>query len=73
MPDDDTLTPASRDDLVQALAYGLTHRTNGKPHRAAGDAMARIAADTLVQHLEMCGFVVMKRPPGKLHSTPTKR
>ena len=73
MPDDGTLTPASREDLVQALAYGLTHRPNGKPHRTAGGAMARIAADTLEQHLEQSGFVVMKQPPEKLHSTPTKR
>ncbi len=71
MSDDDPLTPASRDDLVQALAYGLRFDERGKAHRHAVDDMARIAAETLVRHLDQAGFVVMKRPGAKLHSTPT--
>jgi hypothetical protein len=31
--------------------------------------MARIAADVLVDHLELSGFVIMKKPPLKPHST----
>ena len=67
MPDDDTLTPASRYDLVQALAYGLRFDERGKAHRQAVDSMAQIAAETLARYLEQAGFVVMKRPAMKLH------
>jgi hypothetical protein len=34
--------------------------------------MARIAAETLARHLERAGFVVMKKPPMKAHSTSTR-
>jgi hypothetical protein len=70
MPDE-PLTPASRDDLVSTLAYGLCFNESGKPHRHAQDSMARIAAETLARHLERSGFVVMKKPPMKAHSTST--
>ena len=70
MPDDDALTPASRDDLVEALAYGLRFDERGKAHRRAVDSMAQIAAETLARYLEQAGFVVMKRPAAKAHSTP---
>ena len=67
MPDDEPLVPATRDDLRQALAYGLRFDEYGKPHRQAMDSMIDIAAATLVRHLEMSGFVVMKPPPMKPH------
>jgi hypothetical protein len=68
--DDEPLRPATRDELLFTLSYGLTHRTSGKPHRAAGDAMATIAAETLIEHLERSGYVVMKKPAPKRHSIP---
>jgi hypothetical protein len=70
MPDVDALTPASHDDLVEALAYGLRFNERGKAHRRAVDSMAKVAAETLARYLEHAGFVVMKRPPPKAHSTP---
>ncbi len=63
MPDRSALTPATYDDLLHALTYALQFNERGKPHRMARDAMARIAAETIARHLEMSGFVVMKRPP----------
>jgi len=61
---------ATRDDLAQARAYGLRFDERGKAHRRAVDDMARIAAETLARRLDQAGFVVMKRPAAKLHSTP---
>lgn len=73
MPDDDALTPATDAELVTALAYGLRFDERGKAHRQATDLMARIAAEPLVRYLAHAGFVVMKRPGAKLHSTATER
>jgi DNA mismatch repair protein MutH len=63
MPDaDERLTPASPDDLAQTLAFAL--RFNGRKRtRDAGEIMAQIVAERLVEHLTRSGFVVMKRPP----------
>ena len=65
MPDEPLLTPVTHEDLVFALAYALRFDERGKPHRQASDYMARAAAETLAHHLEMSGFVVMKKPPAK--------
>jgi hypothetical protein len=70
MPDDDELIHASRDDVVEALAYGPRFDERGEAHRRAVDSMAGIVAETLARYLEQAGFVVMKRPPPKAHSTP---
>lgn len=70
MPDDDTLTPASHADLVEALAYALRFNERGKSHRRAADDMARIAAETLARYLEQAGFVVMKMPAVQAPRTP---
>jgi len=70
MPDDEPLTPVTRDDLVQTLACGLRFDERGKAHRQAVDAMARIAAETLARHLEQSGFVVLRKPPRPMHCTP---
>jgi len=70
MPDDDPLTPVTRADLVQALAYGLRFDGRGKAHRRAADLTAQIAAETLASYLAQAGFVVMKRPAAVAPRTP---
>ena len=62
MPDADRLTPASSDDLADALAFALRYSGRERTHDA-GEMMAAIVAKRLVEHLERSGFVVMKRPP----------
>ena len=63
MPDvEERLTPASPDDLAQALAFALRFNGRRRTH-GAGEIMAQIVAERLVEHLERSGFVVMKRPP----------
>jgi len=62
VPGDPQLTPATTEDIEQALAFAL--RFDGRRRVHNGDEfMARIMAERLVKHLELCGFVVMKKPP----------
>ena len=62
------LRPATRDEVSQALGYMLQFNRSGKSHRLATEMTARIATDVLAKHLELAGFVVMKKPPAPLHS-----
>lgn len=56
------LTPATPEDLADALAFALRFDGRKRKHDAA-EMMARIVAKRLVEHLERSGFVVMKKPP----------
>jgi hypothetical protein len=58
----DRLTPATPDDLADALAFALRFDGRERKHDAAA-MTAAIVAKRLVEHLERSGFVVMKRPP----------
>ncbi|HET8700818.1 MAG TPA: hypothetical protein VFL97_04025 [Nitrococcus sp.] len=64
-----TLCPATRDEIAQALAFGLQYDGRRRIHTADG-LMARITADRLIEYLERSGFVVMKRPAAKAPSVP---
>jgi hypothetical protein len=69
MSDEPKLTPATPDDLAQASAHGL--RFNGRKHFHQGDElMARITAEHLIMHLELAGFVVMRKPALPAHKIP---
>ncbi len=62
MPDaPESLTPAAPEDLADALAFALRFEGRKRTHDAA-EIMARIVARRLVDHLDRCGFVVMKKP-----------
>jgi hypothetical protein len=65
-----SLTPASAEDVAEALAYALRHDERGKPRRtsAGWDFAAGIAAEHLVQHLTRAGFVVMRRRVRPAHT-----
>jgi len=56
------LTPASRDDLANALAFALLFKGRRRKNDA-DEMLAKIVAKRLVDHLERAGFVVMKRLP----------
>ena len=69
MPDDPSnLRPADPDDVRAAIEFALSFDGKRRFRHADGLAAA-ITADHLVKHLEMAGYVVMKRPPRKAHST----
>jgi hypothetical protein len=44
------------------IALALHFRRRRRVH-SAGEIMASMVADRVVEHLERAGFVVMKRPP----------
>jgi hypothetical protein len=62
------LRPATPDEIATTLAFALQFEGRKRVHQA-DDAMARIAAERLVRHLERSGFVVMKGPPASGHSS----
>jgi hypothetical protein len=66
MPDEPQLSPATPEDLVDALSFALRFEGRRRVYHAE-DSMARITADRLVRYLEKSGFVVMKRPPRPAH------
>ncbi len=65
------LVPASLQEVVEALAYGLSYDERGRPNRSAAgrNLVAALAAEQLATYLARAGFVVMRRPPGQAHST----
>jgi hypothetical protein len=59
---DTPLRPATTDEVVFALAYALRFH-EGRRVRDAERMAAQLAAERLVQHLELSGYIVMKKPP----------
>ena len=56
------LSPASPDDLADALAFAL--RFDGRARRRdTGEMMAAIVARQILEHLECASYFVMQRPP----------
>ena len=63
MPDQhDALSPATPEDVADALAFALRFQGRKRIHDA-DELMSAIVAKRLVEHLERSGFVVMKKPP----------
>ena len=55
--------------IAETLSYTLRYDGRRCVHHAA-DAMARITAARLVEHLARLGFVMMKRAPARAPSVP---
>jgi hypothetical protein len=68
MTDPTPLRPATPDEIVETLAFALRYRGRKRMHDA-DEAMSRITAERLVQHLERSGFVIMKGPVGAAPTT----
>lgn len=63
------MTPATPDEIASALSFALLF--NGRRRAHGGDTlMADIVAKRLVEHLERCGFVLMKKEPEAAHGDP---
>jgi len=71
MPDNDPqqLRPTTPGEIAETLPYALRHDGRRRIHDA-DDAMARITAQRVVEHLERSGFVLMRRPPAGAPSVP---
>jgi hypothetical protein len=62
------LRPATPEEIAEALCFAL--RFDGKkPFPQSSSLMAQITAQHLVQHLQRCGFELMKRPDAAAPST----
>lgn len=67
---------ALRDEMVSAIAFVLRLRIGRKLQRRLevhGEQDARILAERIVAHLELCRFRFGKAPPDPPHSTPGTR
>ena len=58
MPDDRRLRPATADEIADTLSFALRYNARKRVFNV-DQAMARITADRLVQHLTASGFVLM--------------
>ncbi len=56
------LTPARPEDIADALAFALRY-SGRKRVQDSAEIMAAIVARRLVEHLDRCGFVILKKPP----------
>jgi hypothetical protein len=66
---DEQLRPATREELIDTLSFGLRYRGRRRVQHA--DAfMAQVGAENLLEHLERSGFVIMKRPPAATPKAP---
>jgi hypothetical protein len=63
------LISTTREDVLQTMEYAMKFR-RGKATRAAQDVAVSALAAMVLEHLELCGFVIMRRPPSAPHSTP---
>jgi len=64
---DEHLRPVTHEELTRDLAYALRFNGRRAHFRNADEFMAQITAEHLARHLELSGFVVMKRPPQRGH------
>ena len=72
MPDDAMLRPATAQEVAETLTSALQFDGREKA-RPPDEFMARITAERMVQHLELSGFVLMRRPPSPAHYAPAYR
>jgi hypothetical protein len=56
------LRPAEPQDIADALAFALRYSGRKRVSDSA-DMMAAIVAKRLVEHLDRCGFVILRKPP----------
>ena len=62
------LVPATAAEVEESLSFGLRYAGKRRVH-TADDVMARVTAERLVQHLQRCGYVVMRKPGPNAPST----
>jgi hypothetical protein len=62
------LSAATPDEITEALSYALRFDARGKPRPSGGQMVASLAAERLMEHLQLAGFVLMRRRPAPPHS-----
>lgn len=61
-PETPDLRPATAEEIQETLSFALRYEGRRRVHHA-DDAMARITAERLVEHLARSGFVLLKKSP----------
>ncbi len=56
------LHPADPNDIADAIAFALRYSGRKRVGNSA-DLMAAIVAKRLVEHLDRCGYVILRKPP----------
>ncbi|MDP9095974.1 MAG: hypothetical protein M3N26_05380 [Pseudomonadota bacterium] len=65
------LTPAAREDLIQAIQHGMLFDGRKRTHH--WDRInAQIAAEKLADYLVRANYVVMRGPPAPAHNGDTR-
>jgi hypothetical protein len=64
----EALVAATPEELAEALPYALRYDERGKPRRGGWVFMAGLAAESLVNHLQRSGFVILRAHPERPHS-----
>ena len=65
------LTPASREDVIQAIQHGMLFDGRKRSHH--WDRInAQIAAEKLADALTRANFVIMRGPPAPAHTGDTR-
>jgi len=62
------LLPAEPEEVADALAYAMRFDERGKARRTGAEYAAKLAAEHLVRHLLLSGYVVLRKPAGPQHS-----
>jgi hypothetical protein len=71
MPDDlEPLTPASIEEVTFSLLYALQFDERGKPRGVKVKANEQLTAEWLMRHLLRSGYVILRKPPLRAHTTP---
>lgn len=68
----DTLRPATSEEIAESIAFALRYDGCKRVHHA-DEMMARITAERLVRQLRDAGFVIMRQPPLLPHSDTAHR
>ncbi len=71
MTDETRLLTTTRDEVLQSIEFSMKFN-RGKPTRAALDVAVHTLAQMVIDHLELSGYVIMRRPPRAPHSTAVK-
>ena len=58
------LRPATADEIAESLSFSLRYAGRKRVHDI-DEIMSRITAERLVKHLEVSGFVILRKPPGR--------
>lgn len=61
-----TLRQVTPEEVADSLAYAMRFNERGKARRTGHEYMSHVAADQLVQHLLLSGYIILRCPSTRL-------